>query len=441
MSNVEKIAYKPIVIQSAYSLEGKKVDLRIESGVISDISEAGSLKANDADVINAQGLQLLPGLVDLHTHLREPGREDAETIRSGGAAAALGGFTAVHAMANTEPVADTAGVVEQVVRLGREAGYCDVFAVGAVTQGLNGAQLAELGAMAHSMANVKVFSDDGKCVFDSLVMRRALEYVKQFDGVIAQHAQDPRLTENAQMNEGVVSARLGLAGWPAVAEEAIIARDVLLAEHVQARLHICHVSTAGSVDIIRWAKARGIMVTAEVTPHHLLLTDSTAESYNPVFKVNPPLRTERDVQALRAALVDGTIDIVATDHAPHPKESKECEWSEAANGMVGLETALSVIQESIIESGLSNWKTLAERMSTAPAKIGRLAHHGLGIIKGTPANIVLYDTAARRKVSEIRSASKSLNNPYFDRTLPGQVMYTFLRGNLVVAKGDLVNPL
>lgn len=441
MSNVEKIANKPIVIQSAYSLEGKKVDLRIESGVISDISEAGSLKTSDADVINAQGLQLLPGLVDLHTHLREPGREDAETVRSGSAAAALGGFTAVHAMANTEPVADTAGVVEQVVRLGREAGYCDVFAVGAVTQGLNGAQLAELGAMAHSMANVKVFSDDGKCVFDSLVMRRALEYVKQFDGVIAQHAQDPRLTENAQMNEGVVSARLGLAGWPAVAEEAIIARDVLLAEHVQARLHICHVSTAGSVEIIRWAKARGIMVTAEVTPHHLLLTDSAAESYNPVFKVNPPLRTERDVQALREALVDGTIDIVATDHAPHPKESKECEWSEAANGMVGLETALSVVQESIIESGLSNWKTIAERMSTAPAKIGRLTHHGLGITKGAPANIVLYDTAARRKVSEIRSASKSMNNPYFDRTLPGRVMYTFLHGNLVVAKGDLVNPL
>lgn len=441
MSNVEKIANKPIVIQSAYSLEGKKVDLRIESGVISDISEAGSLKTSDADVINAQGLQLLPGLVDLHTHLREPGREDAETVRSGSAAAALGGFTAVHAMANTEPVADTAGVVEQVVRLGREAGYCDVFAVGAVTQGLNGAQLAELGAMAHSMANVKVFSDDGKCVFDSLVMRRALEYVKQFDGVIAQHAQDPRLTENAQMNEGVVSARLGLAGWPAVAEEAIIARDVLLAEHVQARLHICHVSTAGSVEIIRWAKARGIMVTAEVTPHHLLLTDSAAESYNPVFKVNPPLRTERDVQALRTALVDGTIDIVATDHAPHPKESKECEWSEAANGMVGLETALSVVQESIIESGLSNWKIIAERMSTAPAKIGRLTHHGLGITKGAPANIVLYDTAVRRKVSEIRSASKSMNNPYFDRTLPGRVMYTFLHGNLVVAKGDLVNPL
>lgn len=439
-SNVAKLA-ESYLITSAISPEGKLIDLRIHSGVISEVGASGTLEIGNSELIAADGMQLLPGLVDLHTHLREPGREDAETVRTGSAAAALGGFTAVHAMANTDPVADTAGVVEQVVRLGRAAGYCDVFAVGAVTQGLNGKELAELGAMAHSMANVRVFSDDGKCVFDSLVMRRALEYVKQFDGVIAQHAQDPRLTENAQMNEGVVSSKLGLAGWPAVAEEAIIARDVLLAEHVQARLHICHVSTSGSVDIIRWAKARGIQVTAEVTPHHLLLTDDAAESYNPAFKVNPPLRTAKDVQALRAALVDGTIDIVATDHAPHPKESKECEWSEAANGMIGLETALSVVQESVIDNKLTNWKTVAERMSIAPARIGRIPDHGLGINQGSPANVILYDWQTRRKVSEMRSASKSQNNPYFNRTLPGQVMYTFLHGRLVVAQGELVNPL
>lgn len=439
-SNVAKLA-ESYLITSAISPEGKSIDLRIHSGVISEVGASGTLEIGNSELIAADGMQLLPGLVDLHTHLREPGREDAETVRTGSAAAALGGFTAVHAMANTDPVADTAGVVEQVVRLGRAAGYCDVFAVGAVTQGLNGKELAELGAMAHSMANVRVFSDDGKCVFDSLVMRRALEYVKQFDGVIAQHAQDPRLTENAQMNEGVVSSKLGLAGWPAVAEEAIIARDVLLAEHVQARLHICHVSTSGSVDIIRWAKARGIQVTAEVTPHHLLLTDDAAESYNPAFKVNPPLRTAKDVQALRAALVDGTIDIVATDHAPHPKESKECEWSEAANGMIGLETALSVVQESVIDNKLTNWKTVAERMSIAPARIGRIPDHGLGINQGSPANVILYDWQTRRKVSEMRSASKSQNNPYFNRTLPGQVMYTFLHGKLVVAQGELVNPL
>ena len=426
------------------SPEQELIDIRISNGVIAEIASAGSLTPGASVTIESAGMQLLPGLVDLHTHLREPGREDAETIRTGSAAAALGGFTAVHAMANTDPVADTAGVVEQVVRLGREAGYCDVYAVGAVTQGLEGLALAELGAMAHSMAQVRVFSDDGKCVSDSLVMRRALEYVKQFDGVIAQHAQDPRLTEMAQMNEGIISAKLGLTGWPAVAEEAIIARDVLLAEHVGARLHICHVSTSGSVEIIRWAKARGINVTAEVTPHHLLLTDSLAETYNPIYKVNPPLRTNEDVLALRTALADGTIDIVATDHAPHPRESKECEWSEAANGMLGLENALSVIQESMIENGLSNWKTIAERMSYAPARIGRVdasSGHGQIIKVGVPANIVVVDTKVKRKVSEMKSASKSSNNPYIDRTLPGQVLYTFLRGEMIVANGELVRPL
>lgn len=438
MSNPAGSSY---LLSSVLSLEGKEVDIYIADGLIKEIAPTGTVKSSEATVIDCRGLQALPGLVDLHTHLREPGREDAETVRTGSAAAALGGFTAIHAMANTDPVADTAGVVEQVVRLGREAGYCDVFAVGAVTQGLKGKELAELGAMAHSMANVRVFSDDGHCVFDSLVMRRALEYVKQFDGVIAQHAQDPRLTENAQMNEGVVSAKLGLAGWPAVAEEAIIARDVLLAEHVGARLHICHVSTAGSVDIIRWAKARGINVTAEVTPHHLLLTDDLAESYDPVFKVNPPLRTNADVQALRVALVDGTIDIVATDHAPHPKESKECEWSEASNGMIGLETALSVVQESVISTKMTTWATIAERMSIAPARIGRAYDHGEGLKVGARANIALVDTTVRRKVSEIRSVSKSSNNPYVDRTLPGQVVYTFLHGELIVSQGELVRSL
>ena len=440
----QRIESSDYLLSSVLSPEQELIDIRISNGMIAEIASAGSLTPGASVTIESAGMQLLPGLVDLHTHLREPGREDAETIRTGSAAAALGGFTAVHAMANTDPVADTAGVVEQVVRLGREAGYCDVYAVGAVTQGLEGLALAELGAMAHSMAQVRVFSDDGKCVSDSLVMRRALEYVKQFDGVIAQHAQDPRLTEMAQMNEGIISAKLGLTGWPAVAEEAIIARDVLLAEHVGARLHICHVSTSGSVEIIRWAKARGINLTAEVTPHHLLLTDSLAETYNPIYKVNPPLRTNEDVLALRTALADGTIDIVATDHAPHPRESKECEWSEAANGMLGLENALSVIQESMIENGLSNWKTIAERMSYAPARIGRVdasSGHGQIIKVGVPANVILIDTKIRRKVSEMKSASKSSNNPYIDRTLPGQVLYTFLRGEMIVANGELVRPL
>ena len=321
-------------------------------------------------------------MVDVHTHLREPGREDAETVETGTRAAALGGFTAVHAMANSTPVADTAGVVEQVHSLGRAAGWVDVRPVGAVTVGLAGEQLAELGAMADSRAQVRMFSDDGICVHDPVLMRRALEYVKAFDGVVAQHAQEPRLTAGAQMNEGEVSAVLGLTGWPAVAEESIIARDVLLAQHVGSRLHVCHVSTAGSVEIIRWAKGRGINVTAEVTPHHLLLTDELVRSYDPVYKVNPPLRTNDDVQALRAALADGTIDVVGTDHAPHPSEHKECEWAQAAMGMTGLETALSVVQHAMIETGLMTWADFARVTSTAPAGIGRLADQGRPLEEG-----------------------------------------------------------
>ena len=321
-------------------------DIHLADGVVAGMGTG--LSAPGARVVEADGLVALPGLVDLHTHLREPGRDDAETVETGTRAAALGGYTAVHAMANTEPTADTAGVVEQVWRLGQAAGYVDVRPVGAVTVGLAGKNLAELGAMADSAAQVRVFSDDGHCVADPLLMRRALEYVKAFGGVIAQHAQEPRLTEGAQLNEGEVASRLGLAGWPAAAEEAIIARDCLLAAHTRSALHVCHVSTAGSVEIIRWAKSKGWQVTAEVTPHHLLLTDDLAEGYDTVFKVNPPLRTRADIDALRAALADGTIDCVATDHAPHPIEAKETEWAAAATGMTGLETALRVVQLAMV---------------------------------------------------------------------------------------------
>ena len=318
-------------------------DILIREGRIAAIG--GELEVPDGvEVIDAEGCVILPGLVDLHTHLREPGGEEAETVETGTRAAARGGFTAVHAMANTTPVADTAGVVEQVAMRGEAAGWCAVRPVGAVTVGLQGERLAELDAMANSRARVRVFSDDGKCVHDPVLMRRALEYVKSFDGVIAQHAQDPRLTEGAQMHEGLVSAELGLTGWPAVAEESIIARDVLLAQHVGSRLHVCHLSTAGSVDIVRWAKQRGIAVTAEVTPHHLLLTDENVRQFDAVFKVNPPLRTAADVEAVREGLADGTIDIVATDHAPHPADAKDREWDQAAMGMTGLETALSMVQ-------------------------------------------------------------------------------------------------
>jgi dihydroorotase len=413
----------------------QNTDFLLSDGMI---TEAGSgLSAPAAQVLDAAGLIALPGLVDLHTHLREPGREDAETVQTGTAAAALGGYTAVHAMANTDPVADTAGVVEQVWRLGRAAGHCDVQPVGAVTVGLAGKQLAELGAMADSGARVRVFSDDGKCVADPLLMRRALEYVKAFGGVIAQHAQDPRLTEGAQLNEGEMSGRLGLAGWPAVAEEGIIARDCLLAAHVGSALHVCHVSTAGSVEILRWAKSKGWPVTAEVTPHHLLLTDELAVGYDPVFKVNPPLRTAEDVQALREALADGTIDCVATDHAPHPVEAKETEWAEAAWGMTGLETALRVVHAAMVATGLLDWSGVADRMSARPARIGRLTGHGGPLSVGRPANITLYDPAALAEPVRAEGASKSRNTPFAGMALPGRVVATFLRGTPTVLDGKL----
>lgn len=412
------------------------VDLLLTDGIIAEIGEAGSLSA-DAAVIEADGFIALPGLVDLHTHLREPGREDAETVDTGTRAAALGGFTAVHAMANTDPVADTAGVVEQVWRLGQEAGWCDVQPIGAVTVDLGGERLAELGAMADSAARVRVFSDDGKCVHDPLVMRRALEYVKAFDGVIAQHAQDPRLTVGAQMNESELSGRLGLRGWPAVAEEAIIARDILLAEHVDSRLHICHLSTAGSVELVRAAKERGVKVTAEVTPHHLLLTEDYVSGYDAIFKVNPPLRTERDVLALRNGLADGTIDIVATDHAPHPTEDKEVEWAIAAMGMLGLQTALSVVVETMVRSGLLDWADVADRMSAAPAAISGIPGQGRPLAVGEPANVVLVDPDAEFIVEPSALASRSRNTPYRGMTLPASVRATFLRGRPVVLDGEL----
>jgi len=421
-------------IKNARLLDGAIVDVEIANGVIKNIGSG----LNSGEILDAEKNLLIPGLVDLHTHLREPGREDSETVATGSAAAAKGGFTAISAMANTFPVADTAGVVEQVYRLGKEAGLCDVFPIGAVTQGLNGSKLAELGAMANSKAQVRIFSDDGKCVSDPLLMRRALEYVKTFNGIIAQHAQEPALTVGSQMNEGIVSSKLGLAGWPAVAEEAIIARDILLAEHVGSRLHICHLTTAGGVDLVRFAKARGIQVTAEVTPHHLLLTDELVSNYDPVFKVNPPLRTQGDVIALRKGLADGTIDIVGTDHAPHPTEDKDCEWQSAAFGMVGLETALSVVVKSMIDTKLMDWQTLVNRMSIAPAKIAGYSKHGQDVAKGSLANLTIVDTSANWIVDRNTLASKSKNTPFQGMTLPVQVLHTFLNGALVLRDSKII---
>ena len=426
-----------VLIRGASLLGDATGDLGIRDGVFIPAEDIDAGAASTR-LVDASGLVALPGLVDLHTHLRQPGMDHAETVLSGSQAAAAGGFTAVFAMANTQPVADSVGIIDLVHRLGREAGYVDVRPIGAVTKGLAGEELAGIAGMANGRAKVRVFSDDGHCVSDSLVMRRALEYVSTFGGVIAQHSQDPKLTEGAQINEGALSSRLGLAGWPAVAEEAIIARDILLAEYTGARLHICHLSTRGSVEIVRNAKARGAKVTAEVTPHHLLLTEDLTAGYDPLFKVNPLLRSDDDVHAVRQGVADGTIDIVATDHAPHPSESKDCAFDEAAFGMLGLETALSVVQHTLVDTGFIGWPDVARILSNTPARIGQLAGYNAPLAVGSPAHLTLVDPSAQHH-GEMRYTASS-NNPYRGRALPGRVLHTFYAGVATVIDGDVVAP-
>ncbi|HEX5969923.1 MAG TPA: dihydroorotase [Intrasporangium sp.] len=418
-----------LLVRGARILGGDGADLLVEDGVI---REVGSItRATADDVIDADGLVALPGLVDLHVHLREPGREDAETIATGSTAAAAGGFTAVLAMANTNPVTDTGEAAERVLDLGRTCGLVEVVPVGAVTKGLEGAELAELGLMARSRARVRVFSDDGRCVQDARIMRRALEYIRPFGGVISQHAQDARLADSsACCHEGELSGRLGLPGWPGIAEESIVARDVMLARHTGSRVHVAHVSTAGTVEVIRWAKAQGIDVTAEVTPHHLALTTDLLVGYDPVYKVNPPLRPTEDVEALRAGLVDGTIDVVATDHAPHARHDKQHAFADAAFGMLGLETALNVVSEVLVRPGLLDWAAVARIMSTAPARIGRLTEQGRPLEPGAPANLTLVDPDREVTIDAAASRSRSRNNPWHGRTFRGAVHSTIHRGTV-----------
>jgi dihydroorotase len=422
---------RDLLIRGADLLGRGPSDLLIRDGRFLDPGDANGA----VDQFDADGLVALPGLVDLHTHLREPGREDAETVESGTMAAARGGFTAVLAMANTDPVTDTAEAAVHVVSLGARTGHAEVVPVGAVSKGLAGAELAELGLMARSSAGVRVFSDDGHCVADARLMRRALEYVRAFDGVIAQHAQDPQLAgPGACCHEGDISGKLGLPGWPAAAEAGMVARDVQIAELTRSRLHICHVSCAETVDVIRWAKQRGINVTAEVAPHHLMLTTSEVAGYDPTYKVNPPLRTDEHVEAVREALADGTIDAVATDHAPHARHDKEHAFAEAAFGMLGLETALAVVLETMINSARMSWSELAKRMSIMPAHIARLADQGCALVAGEPANLVLIDPAARAVVDGAASASLSRNNPWHGRELPDPVVATIWAGRITYQK-------
>ncbi len=413
-----------LVITGATLADGSALDFAVVDGRIAEVGDA----PGDAEQVDAAGLVALPGLVDLHTHLREPGKEDAETVASGTRAAARGGYTAVFAMPNLTPATDTAEAAQYVAELGRRDGHCEVVPIGAVTKGRDGVELAELGLMAEH--GVRVFSDDGSCVHDPLIMRRALTYLKTYDGVLAQHAQDPRLAgPSACCHESEISGRLGLPAWPSIAESTIIARDVQIAEFTGGRYHACHISTAESVDVIRWAKKRGkAQVTAEVTPHHLLLDTPHVESFDTTFKVNPPLRTSEHIEALREALVDGTIDVIGTDHAPHTVEDKDHPFDVASPGMVGLEEALAVVMELFVNTGRMDWAAVVDRMSTAPARIGRLPHQGRPIAVGEPANLVLVDPARRATVDRARSASKSRNNPYHGLDLPDPVELTVWAG-------------
>ncbi|MCF8528448.1 MAG: dihydroorotase [Aquiluna sp.] len=418
-----------VVLRNVLLANGTGADIEIENGIVSAIG------SSSAQGIDCSGLIALPGFVDVHTHLREPGFEASETVLSGTKSAAAGGYTAVLAMANTYPVADTSDVVEQIFDLGHDSGFSQVQPIGSVTKGLAGSELSDIFGMNQSRAKVTMFSDDGVCVSDADLMRDALLEVKKFGGVIAQHAQDPNLTNGSQMNSGALSTELGLKGWPAIAEESIIERDALLAEETGSRLHICHLTTAGAVEVVRWAKKRGINITAEATPHHLMLTEEEVRSYDPVYKVNPPLRTKEDSLALRAAVLDGTIDVIGTDHAPHSKEKKECEWQNAAFGMVGLEHAASVLQEVLIEEGGQSWERFSQLMSSTPARIAGLENQGV-LAVGQPANIALVDPNSKREISS-ETHSKSTNNPFSGLVLPGSIVHTLYRGVFTLKDGQL----
>lgn len=418
--------------------EGDPTNVLVEDGIIVDMAAAADATADD--VLDGHGAVLLPGLVDMHVHLREPGREDTETLATGSAAAARGGFTAVFTMANTMPVLDQPLLAEAVWLKGQQLGLCDVHPVGSITQGLQGKQLTEFGLMARSGAKVRMFSDDGKCVDDPRLMRRALEYARGEDVLLAQHAEDIRLTEGAVAHEGPIAAELGLSGWPRAAEEAIVARDALLSRDYGGRIHVCHASTVGSIDLIKFAKDRGVSLTAEVTPHHLLLTDELLRTYDGHYRVNPPLREHSDAEALQEALLDGTIDCVATDHAPHGSEEKCCEFQHAKPGMLGLETSLAIVAKLFVETGRADWRFVAKVMSEKPAEITRLPDHGRPIAVGEPANLTLVDPGSTWTVDRNSLASKSRNTPYHGEQFNARVRSTILRGHVTCRDGNVAQP-
>ena len=386
-----------------------------------------NITAPDAEVIDAVGRVVAPGLIDLHVHLREPGQEELETVASGAMAAAAGGFSAVCAMPNTDPVTDNQAAVGFIVRQAMRAGKARVYPIGAISLGQKGQQLAEFGEMVG--AGAVAVSDDGKPVVSSQLMRTALEYAQTFGIPVADHCEDPTLSAGGSMHEGLVSTRLGLKGIPAAAEEIMVARDIILAELTGGHIHLCHMSTRGSVALIRRAKENGLRVTAEATPHHFALTHARVEGYNTNAKMNPPLREEADREAIRQALKDGTIDVIASDHAPHHYDAKEREFDDAPNGIIGLETALSLALRELVGPGLLTLPELIDRMSTTAARIFHLPGGTLAV--GAPADLVLFDPAARWVVEKNRIQSKSRNTPFLGETMPGVVELTLVDGQVV----------
>lgn len=409
-------------------------DLLIADGAVAGVGP--DLAGSDAEVVDVGGAVVAPGLVDLHTHVREPGREDEETIASAATAAACGGYTAICAMPNTDPVADSAAVVEKVWALGREAGLVEVVPAGALSRGLEGRAMADLGEMVRSPARVRLFTDDGRGIQNALFARRAMEYLLGLDAIYAEHCEEEALASGGQMHEGDLSAALGLQGVPSAAEELMAARDIALSRLTGCRLHLLHVSTARTVELVRRAKSEGLRVTAEATPHHFTLTDEALAGFDPAAKVNPPLRTESDRRAIITGLGDGTIDAVATDHAPHAPEEKDVEFEYAPPGLVGLETALALGLSELVEPGHLPLPRLLDLMSRAPARILGLEGHGGPLEPGVPANLFVFDPGAAWTIDPGRFHSKSRNTPFGGRRVTGRVMLTFFEGRLTARNGE-----